>query len=402
MGEDEKTAWPPFPAAGRRLRLGVVGGGRGAFIGEVHALGAKLSNRWDVVAGALSSDPEIARRSGEDWLLPPDRVYGSFQEMAEREAARPDGIDAVAITTPNFNHYAICVAFMDRGIDIICDKPLTTSLADALDLVRRQRQTGLVFGVTHGFAAHAMVRQAREMVKAGELGPIRQVHVEFVQDWAMLPPAPEAKGARWRIDPAKSGPVFTTGDVGTHAHHLACFVTGMEMTRLRAELHVCGAPKPLDDTAFMMVRYEDEVPGTLWVSQAASGNDGALRLRVYGEKAGLEWDQEQPDILHYNPLGRPKQSISRGRGAGIGAAADRFARVPRGHPAGWLDAWANLYTEFAIAIEARRDKRELDPGLLDYPTVIDGARGVKFIEAAVLSHSAGGAWADCRLALAGD
>ena len=171
------------------------------------------------------------------------------------------------------------------------------------------------------------------------------------------------------------------------------------MTRLRAELHVCGAPKPLDDTAFMMVRYDEDVPGTLWVSQAAPGNDGALRLRVYGEKAGLEWDQEQPDVLHFNRLGQPKQTISRGRGAGVGSAAVRLLRVPRGHPEGWLDAWANLYTELAIAIEARRDKRQVDLSLLDYPTVIDGARGVKFIEAAVKSHKAGGEWVDCRLSL---
>ena len=396
MSEEERRR---LPAAKRRLRLGVVGGGRGAFIGEVHALGAKLSNRWDVVAGALSSDPDVALASGQDWLLPSDRVYASYVEMAEREATRPDGIDAVAITTPNFNHYEICVAFMDRGIDIICDKPLTTTLADALDLVERQRRSGLVFGVTHGFAAHNMVRQAREMVKAGELGRIRQVHVEFVQDWAMPPPPPGAKGAQWRIDPKKAGPAFTTGDVGTHAHHLACFVTGMEMTRLRAELHVCGAPKALEDTAMMLARYEDDVPGTLWVSQAATGNDAALRLRVYGEKAGLEWDQERPEILHFNKLGQPKQTISRGRGAGVGAAAERLLRVPRGHPEGWLDAWANLYTELAVAIEARRDRRDVHLNVLDYPTVVDGARGVKFIEAAVESHQAGGTWVGCRLSM---
>lgn len=391
--------WKPFPAPGRRLRLGFVGGGRGAFIGEVHARGAKLSNRWDVVAGALSSDPEVARQSGADWMLAPDRVYTSYAEMAEREAERPDGIDAVAITTPNNSHHAIAVAFLDQGIDVICEKPITTNLDDALDLVERQRKTGLVFGVTHTYAAHAMVRQAREMVAAGELGRIRQVHVEYAQEWAMPPPSPDRKGDFWRIDPKQVGPAFSTADVGTHAHHLACFVTGMEMTKLRAELHVCGAPKPLDDTAFMHVRFEDDVPGTLWVSQAAAGTYCALRLRVFGERAGLEWDQEEPGLLHFNRLGEPPQTIVRGVGAGVGHSARRLIRMPRGHLEGSIDAWANIYTEFAVAVEARRDGRTIDEGLLDYPTVEDGARGVKFVEAAVESHRAGGAWTDCRLSL---
>jgi predicted dehydrogenase len=387
-----------FPPARRRLRLGVVGGGRG-YIGRVHADGAKLSDRWEVVAGALSSDPIVAESAGAEWMLPRDRIYRNFQEMATREATRPDGIDAVAVTTPNATHYEACVAFLDKGMDVICDKPLTTRLADAVDLVERQRRTGLVFGVTHAFAAFAMVRQAREMVRAGELGRIRHVHIEFTQDWAVAPIAPGHKGGQWRIDPERAGPSFTTADIGVHAHHMACFVTGMTMTGLRAELLVCGADKPLDDTAFMHVRYDDAVPGTLFVSQAAAGADCVIRLRIFGDKAGLDWDMQTPEILHFKRLNAPPQTIIRGQGVGISAAASRFNRQPRGSPQALIDAWASLYTEFAIAIEARRAGTQLPPDLLAYPTVLDGARGVKFVEAAIKSHRACSAWVDCRLEL---
>jgi predicted dehydrogenase len=387
-----------FPPAQRRLRLGMVGGGRG-YIGRVHADGAKLSDRWEVVAGALSSDPVVAKAAGAEWLLPSDRIYGNYHEMATRESQRPDGIDAVAIATPNASHYEACVAFLDKGFDVICDKPLTTRLADALDLVERQRRTGLVFGVTHAFAAFAMVRQAREMVRAGELGRIRHVHVEFTQDWAVAPIALDHKGGQWRIDPQRAGHSFTTADIGVHAQHMACFVTGMEMTRLRAELHVCGAAKPLDDTAFMHVRYDDSVPGTLFVSQAAAGNDCVLRLRIFGDKAGLDWDLRVPEVLHFNRLDAPSQTIGRGPYAVLSAAASRFNRQPRGSPQALIDAWASLYTEFAVAIEARRTGRALPPDLLGYPTVVDGARGVKFVESAIESNQAGGIWVDCRLSV---
>ncbi len=381
-----------FPAPGRRLRLGIVGGGRGAFIGPIHANGARLSNRWEIVAGALSSNPEVARQAGKDWFLPEDRTYTDFRTMAASEATRADGIDAVAITTPNATHHPIARAFMEHGIDVISDKPLTTTLAEALDLVALQRQTGLVFGVTYSFAGHAMVRQARQMVAEGALGQIRQVHVEYFQDWAI------DLADAWRLDTAMAGPAFTTGDIGTHAHHLACFVTGREMTSLRADFHVTGSPKPKEDTAFMNVRFGD-VPGTLMISQAAAGTQCGLRLRVFGEKAGLEWDQENPEYLRFNRVGQPAQTISRGFGSGVSRDASRFVRMPRGHPEALTDAWANIYTEFAIAIEARREGRTLPPGLLHYPGVVEGARGVRFVEAAVASAAAGGTWVDCHLAL---
>lgn len=392
-GQDEH-----FPQPERRLRLGVVGGGQGSFIGKVHARGARLSNRWDVVAGALSSRPDVARASGREWLLAEDRIYSDYREMAEREAARPDGIDAVAITTPNNSHHAIAVAFMEQGIDIISDKPLTTNLPDALDLVRRQQETGLVFGVTYAYAAYAMVRQAREMVRSGALGALQQVHVEYFQEWALTPPKDAGAGAQWRIDPAVVGPAFTTGDIGTHCHHLGAFVCGRPVTRLRAEFHTLGPDKPLEDTAFMHVRYEGDIPGTIMISQVAAGTHCGIRLRVFGEKASLEWNQEEPELLHFRPFAEPARTLTRGEGSGIGIHAARFVHMPRGHPEALSDAWGNLYEELAIAIEARRAGRAIPEGLLEYPTVLDGALGVRFVEAAAASSKAGGVWLDCTLA----
>ena len=388
-----------LPPPERRLRLGFVGGGRGSLIGPIHANGARLSNRWDTVAGALSSDPAVAQASGRDWLFAPDRIYADYREMAAREAARPDGIDAVVIATPNHTHKPIAECFMRAGIDVICDKPLTTTLSDALDLVRLQRETGLVFGVTYPYASHAMVRQAREMVRNGDLGPIRQVHVEYVQEWAAGPSDPAFKGAGWRRDPQKVGRASATADIGTHAFHLVDFVTGLEMTHLRADFHVCGAPKAMEDTAFVNVRYEGGIPGLLWVTQTAPGNYCGLRFRIFGEKAGLEWDQELPEILKYRRLNEPEQIIVRGNGSGVVPAAERLIRMPRGHGEALTDAWANLYTELAIAVEWRRAGRELPEGLLAYPTAIDGAKGVRFVDAAADLHEAGGVWTDCRLRL---
>lgn len=396
MGTEDKETLA-FPPAGRRLRLGVVGGGRGSFIGKVHARGARLSNRWEVVAGALSSRPDVALQSGREWLLNEDRIYSDYREMASREAERDDGIDAVAITTPNNTHYDIACAFMSKGIDIISDKPLTTNLEDALDLVRRQKDTGLIFGVTYAYAAHSMVRQARAMIRQGLLGNIRQVHVEYFQEWAMVPPDQAGAGAAWRVKPELVGRAFTTGDIGTHCHHMGTFVTGLEMEKVRAEFHTLGPDKPLEDTAFMHVRYVGGVPGTIMISQVAAGTHCGFQIRVFGDKASLEWNQENPEYLHYKPFNAPAQMLSRGEGAGIDVSAARFVHMPRGHPEALSDAWGNLYEEFAIAIEARRTGSELREGMLEYPNAWDGALGVKFIEAAVDSAQAGGEWKSCLI-----
>lgn len=389
------TSAGAFPAAGRVLRLGIVGGGAGAFIGKVHARGARLSDRWRIVAGALSSRPEVALASGRDWVLDPARSYADWRQMAVAEAARPDGIDAVAITVPNHLHHPVAMAFMEAGIDVISDKPLVNTLAEARGLIAKQRETGLVFGVTYAFAAHAMVRQARQMVREGAIGRVTQIHVEYFQELALLPAEAAWSGTPWRQDPAKVGGASTTADIGTHAHHLAEFVSGLRLERLRAEFHRLGADQPLEDTAFVSCRFTGDVPGTLLISQAVAGASCALRIRISGTLGTLEWDQESPEYLHHRPFNAPHIRLSRGHGAGVLEDAGRFVHVPRGHPEAFSDAWGNLYEEFAIAIEARRSGRTLPEGLLAYPGLTEGAAGVAFIQAAIQSSAAGGTWVPC-------
>ncbi|MFT7409157.1 MAG: putative dehydrogenase [Parasphingorhabdus sp.] len=389
---DQKTR--DFPSASRRLRLGFVGGGQGALIGEVHANGARLSNRWDIVAGALSSNPERAKASGKAWLLADDRVYFDYHEMAQAEAAREDGIEAVSIVTPNHLHAPIAKAFMDVGIDVISDKPLTTSLEEALNLAKTQKESGVIFGVTYAYSAHVMVRQAQAMVRCGDLGDIRQIHVEYFQDWAM-DITDQSDDAPWRLNVVQNGPSFTVGDIGTHAEHLARFVSGLRIDAVRADFHVTGKPKHLEDTAFMQLRFEGGVPGTLMVSQTMAGSQCGLRLRVCGTKASLEWHQEQPEFLHLRAIGAPEQIISRGHGAGMSPATERLLRMPRGHPEALTDAWANLYLEFAVAIQARREGTDLPKDFLAYPTIADGVDGMRFVEAAIKSNQTE-AWVSCR------
>lgn len=382
----------PFPRLSRRLRLGVVGGGR---ISATQAMAARLSDRWEVVAGALSSDPNAAKERGAEWFLSADRCYASFEEMAKVEAARADGVDAVMITTPNHVHFAAARAFLEAGIDVLCDKPLTNELAEAQELVRLTRETGRVFGVCYTMSCFATVRQAREIVKSGALGRINQIHVEFMQDWMVPEDVAEADHVKWRLDPKKSGATSCVGDIGTHAAHLASFVSGLEMTHLRAEFHVCGAPKPLEDTAFMATRYEGDVPGTLMATRLAPGNRGGLRLRVFGSEGGLEWDLEDSERLKLNYFGEADRVLSRGHGHGISPRVERLVRTARGFPEGIVEAWGNLYTEFAMAVAAHRDGVEPPADWLDYPTVEEGAKGVRFIGASVESHRAGGAWVAC-------
>jgi predicted dehydrogenase len=385
-----------FPSPARRMRLGFVGGGQGALIGQIHANGARLSNRWEIVAGALSSDPERARQSGVEWMLSEDRIYTDYRHMAASESKREDGIDAVVIATPNHLHHNVALTFMDAGIDVISDKPLATNLPDALHLVQRQRETGLIFAVTYAYASHVMVRQFREMIRAGEIGEIKQVHVEYFQEWAVSLTDEGGDGVPWRLDPDKVGPAFTVGDIGTHAAHLAAFATGKDLESVRADFHVSGKPKQLEDTAFMHLRFQGGIPGTLMVSQAAAGTQCGLRLRVFGTLGGMEWQQENPEYLYFTPINAPTQVIGRGYGGGMKPAAVRFVRMPRGHPEALTDAWANLYTELAIAVEARRSGVQLDPELLAYPTAVDGAKGVKFVEAAIESNQSG-QWSSCKL-----
>ena len=377
----------PFPILSRRLRLGIVGGGR---ISTTQGAAARLTNRWDVVAGALSSDPEKALQRGADWHLPEARCYASFREMARAEAARSDGVDAVMITTPNHLHYDAACAFVDAGIDVICDKPLTNDLEEARDLFARSGAG--VFAVGYVMSCFAMVRQAREIVASGGIGKVNQIHAEFMQDWMTPESAAEADHVKWRLDPAKSGKTSCVGDIGTHAAHLAEFVSGLAMTGLRADFHVCGAPKPLEDTVFMSTRFDGGVPGTLMATRLAPGNRGGLRFRVYGSEGGVEWSLEHSEFLKHCRFGEPDRMLSRGHGHGVSPCVERLIRNGRGFPEGLIEAWGNLYTEVALAVAARLDGKALQSGWLSYPTVEDGAGGVAFVDAAFASNADGGSW----------
>jgi predicted dehydrogenase len=383
---------------GRRLRLGMVGGGQGAFIGAVHRIAARLDDRYELVAGALSSDPERARTSAAQLGIAPERAYLSFQEMAAREAARDDGIDVAAIVTPNHVHHPAAKAFLEAGIHVICDKPMTTTVEDALDLVQTVGRTGLVFTLTHNYTGHPMVRAARERVRAGELGRVRVVQVEYPQDWLTTKlEATGQKQASWRTDPAQSGG-GAIGDIGSHAYNLAGFITGLEAESLCADLSTFVAGRRVDDNCNVLLRYEGGARGMLWACQVAPGNENALRVRVYGEQGGLEWQQERPDLLHLFRFGEAPQTITRA-GPGAGPAAAAVSRIPPGHVEGYLEAFANIYTGCAELIAAQIEGREPDPSARLVPTVEDGARGVRFITAAIDSSSRGGVWTDLQLRL---
>ncbi|MGC0054881.1 Gfo/Idh/MocA family protein [Brucella pituitosa] len=377
--------------ANPRIRLGMVGGGAGAFIGGVHRMAARLDNRFELAAGALSSSPEKAQASGRELGLAEDRIYSSYKEMAIREARLKNGIEAVAIVTPNHVHYDAAKEFLRRGIHVICDKPLTSTLADAKKLKKVADESGALFVLTHNYTGYPMVRQAREMIANGELGDLRVVQVEYAQDW--LTEAVEktgAKGAVWRTDPAQSGLGGATGDIGTHAFNLASFVTGLTLDSLAADLDSFVPDRRLDDNAHVMLRFAGGAKGMLWCSQVAPGNENALRLRVYGTKGGIEWAQEDPNRLWFTPFGEQKRLITRG-GSGVGDAATRVTRVPGGHPEGYLEAFATIYVEAANAIQAKRDNTKPDSAVM-YPTVDDGVKGVAFIDACVRSSNKNGGW----------
>jgi len=377
----------------RRLRVGMVGGGRDAFIGAVHRMAARLDDGIVLVAGALSSDPERSRLSGADLGLAPERCYGAYEEMAETEAGREDGIEAVVIVTPNHLHAPVARAFLDRGIDVICDKPLSATLAEAEDLVRRAERSGLVFAVTLNNTGYAMVREAREMVGAGALGPLRIVRAEYIQDWLTRPIEAEGhKQAEWRTDPARAGASACLADIGVHAYSLAQFVTGTVPEAVLADLSTFVPGRRLDDNAHVLMRYGNGARGVLLASQVSPGNYNRLSIRLYGEKAGLEWFAHEPETLRFTPFGEPTRVLTRG-GAGLGKAAANVSRMPAEHPEGYVEGFANLYRDAAALIAARRRGETPDPALAALvPDVRDGLRGMQFIGAAVRSHEAGGVW----------
>jgi len=377
-------------ATGGRIRLGMVGGGQGAFIGGVHRMAARLDDQFALLAGALSADPDRARASAADLGLAPERSYGDFAEMARAEAARADGIEAVAVVTPNHLHCTVARAFLEAGIAVICDKPLAADLQDALDLADMVVRAGVPFFVTYNYSGYPMVRQAREMVAAGAIGELRVVQVEYPQDWLTEPlEATGQKQADWRTDPARAG-AGCIGDIGTHAFHLAGFVTGLQPESLCADLTTFVAGRRVDDNVHVLLRYPPGARGMLWSSQVAPGNENALRLRVYGSRGGLEWAQEQPNHLWFTPFGQPTRLITRA-GVGAGPAAARVTRIPAGHPEGYIEGFATLYAEVGRILRARRAGEGPPPEAL-CPGIEDGLRGVAFIDAALRSSRAGSAW----------
>jgi predicted dehydrogenase len=359
----------------------MVGGGEGAFIGQVHRIAARLDGRYRLLAGALSSRAEVARQSAEALGIAPDRAYTDFEHMAAAEAARADGIEAVAIVTPNHMHVAPAKAFLKAGIHVICDKPLASTLDDALDLAALQAANGARFLLTHNYTGYPMARYARRMVSEGRLGQLRLVKVEYAQDWLTEPAS--NKQADWRTDPARSGAGGCIGDIGTHAYNLARFVSGLALDSLSADLTAFVPGRQVDDNVNMMLRFEGGAKGMLWTSQVAPGCENGLALRLYGDKGGLEWRQEDPNVLWFTRFGDAKQRLSRGASEANGD--ELGIRIPPGHPEGYLEAFATLYADFADVIRNGKD-----PALL--PTLDDGVEGMRFIQAAIRSSLADGKW----------
>ncbi len=370
-----------------RIRLGMVGGGRDAFIGGVHRIASRIDDRFELVAGAFSSTAEKSKASAADLGIDEDRAYGDYVAMAKREARLKNGIEVVAIVTPNHLHYPIAREFLKRGIHVICDKPLTSTLPDARKLVKAAESADALFILTHNYTGYPMARQAREMVARGDLGDIRLVQAEYPQDW--LTQDQQNKQAQWRTDPDRAG-AGCIGDIGVHAYNLACFMSGLELDELSADLHSFVDGRRVDDNCHVMLRWKGGAKGMLWSSQVAPGNENALKVRIYGKKGGLEFEQEKPNQLWYTPFGEPKRLITRA-GSGSGAAAARGTRIPAGHPEGYLESFANIYSEAAEAIQARRSGKAVPSDVL-FPTVRDGLDGVTFIDACQRSNKRNAAW----------
>jgi len=386
MTSDDSNAGKPD-----RIRLGMVGGGRDAFIGAVHRMASRLDDHFELVAGAFSSTPEKSKLSAADIGVAGDRAYGSYKEMAQREARLQNGIEAVSIVTPNHMHYPVAREFLKRGIHVICDKPLTSNLADAKKLRKAADKSDALFVLTHNYTAYPMIRQARQMIANGLLGTVRVVQTEYPQDW--LSEDLEKTGqkqAAWRTDPEQSGAGGSTGDIGTHAFNLASFVSGLTVDSLCADLDTFVDGRQLDDNAHVLLRFHGGAKGMLWSSQVAPGNENALALRIYGSKGGLEWRQEDPNYLWFTELGQPKQLLTRA-GSGATDVAARVSRIPAGHPEGYLEGFATIYTEAATAINAVKSNEKI-PTEVIYPTIADGFAGISFVSACVKSSKKGGSW----------
>jgi predicted dehydrogenase len=379
----------------RKLRMGLIGGGQGAFIGRVHATAAVLDNRAVLVAGALSSDPAKAKSSAPDYDIPAERAYGSYQEMAAAEAKLPPGqrVDFVSVATPNHTHFEIARAFAEAGINVMCDKPLTLDLAQAEELARVVQKTGVVFAVTHNYTGYPLVRQARDMVKAGELGEINAVRAFYIQGWLRTRLETQAqKQAEWRTDPKRSGAAGCFGDIGTHAYNLGRFMTGLIPDQVSCTLKTFEQGRPLDDYGTAVLRYQTGALGTVTASQISHGRENDLWIEIDGTKGALEWHQEEPNKMWFKVNGQPHRLYTRAGGPYLGATAAASTRIPSGHPEAFLEAFANIYTAAYDDMVKRAGGQRVDGSNSLYPNVADGVDGMNFITQCVASAGQNGAW----------
>lgn len=383
----------------RKLRMGMIGGGKGAFIGAVHRIAANMDGLAELTAGALSSDPQTARESGKMLFLPEDRNYMSYQEMIEKESQLPADkkIDFVTIVTPNFAHFAPAMLALDHGFHVVIEKPMTFTLEEAKELQQKVRDTGLLLLLTHTYAGYPMVKQARAMVKDGAFGKIRKIYVEYPQGW--LSRLSEKEGnvqAAWRTDPKRSGKAGSMGDIGTHAAHLAEYISGLKIIKVCADLNIVVEGRQLDDDGNVLLRFENEASGVLIASQVAAGEENALKIRVYGEHGGIEWAQQEPNTLLVKWLDRPTEILRAGAGYidRLSTYAIHNCRTPGGHPEGYLEAFGNLYRNFALTLSAKIDGTEPSAEMLDFPSVEEGVRGMAFIDNVVKSSASQEKWTD--------
>ncbi len=382
----------------RKIKMGMVGGGRGAFIGAVHRMAALMDGHIDMVCGALSSDPEKARLSGLDWYLPEDRSYGSFKEMIEKEKKLSEEVrmDFVSIVTPNYLHYEPARLAMENGFHVVCDKPLSFDRNEAEELSGLADKTGLVFALTHTYTGYPMVKEARDILQSGKIGKIRKVIVEYPQGW--LSTALESTGqkqADWRTDPKRSGKGGGTGDIGTHAGNLAEYITGLKITELCADVTIYVKGRLLDDDANVLIHMENNVKGVIHYSQICAGEENDINIRVYCEKGGIEWHHHEPNTLLIKHLDRPAEIYRAGADKSyLGSGAMVHQRTPGGHPEGYLEAFANIYRNVAMVIQARNEGVKPDPHYLDFPTVYDGVRGMRFIDAVIKSGEYNAQWVE--------
>lgn len=384
---------PVIEMMGRRLRLAVIGGGSGSFIGAMHRQAARLDDRYEIVTGILSSDIEKSRKDALEIGLSPDRLYSSVQELMERESSRKDGADVVAIMTPNDSHYAYAMSALEHGFDVICDKPMTNTLEEAEALHKKVQDTGLVFCLTHNYTGYPMVRQAKAMVADGQLGTIRLIQVEYVQGGKADESKPDPSTS-WRFDPVRGGPSLVMGDIGSHAHNLTRFITGLEIDEVAAEIGNIVPGRAVHDYGGALLRFDNGARGSYWVTQAAAGVENCLRIRVSGTKGSLEWMQEFPQVLTFKPLGAPSQNRTP-NGPGTLPLSKHSSRIVAGHPEGFHEGFANIYSDAAEAIAARRSGNIPNPLAMHFPNSLDGLMTLKFVFSAIESSQANGKWTKC-------